>query len=452
MSDDLTLKDYKKAKCPHCNAILRVNDPRLLQTPHTMVECPKCKQPFELAVHCFNPIPTKPEISQVPPQLPPQVQATESPIQNASEENHTEPPTQNAVDTTRRLAIFIFLATLLGSLLGVAADLEGATGLLVRVVEWFDPSPHISIAGSNTILGEDLGVATAWKQDFISQNLYYQEFSLLGSLKRSIEITIDAVGSHKGYQQVLEGKVHILVASEPLTAKELEELTQKNIQIQCAVEIGYDVIVFVTDMTNSVPVFEEYGITNFLAGKITKWSDVTDAISDNSLPIHILARRGSGTTDLVLQAFTDTTIFQKHFLECSSNTDCLDKTLSIPGSIYWVSSAWLHTQPPRYLHPILIRYQKSVQNPMDEGFDPRYYPHKLIRALYAYVLKSPEMQPEIVARAIKFLKYIRGVQGQLILEKHHFYTYFNPPYGVNIDLPSDFARQPGSVPRVCLTE
>jgi hypothetical protein len=59
---------------------------------------------------------------------------------------------------SRRLPVFIFVATFLGTLLGIFADLSDASGLLAPVLEFVDPSPQLHIVGSNTVLGEGIGV------------------------------------------------------------------------------------------------------------------------------------------------------------------------------------------------------------------------------------------------------------------------------------------------------
>lgn len=51
------------------------------------------------------------------------------------------------------------------------------------------------------------------------------------------------------------------------------------------------------------------------------------------------------------------------------------------------------------------------------------------------------MQAETTEYAKKFLRYVRSVHGQEILENHHFYTFFDPPGNpgeIKLDLPAPF--------------
>jgi ABC-type phosphate transport system substrate-binding protein len=239
----------------------------------------------------------------------------------------------------------------------------------------------------------------------------------------------------------------LLVASEPLTDERITDLQASGIKLTCAAEIGYDVITFVTDVNNTLPEISRRDMASILSGSITNWSQVGGA----DQPIRILAREGSGTTELVLQSFTGMKAYQDHFIPCASNDECLDTALSTPGSLYWVSTTWLRTQPPRYLRPILIRRAANLppEDPFSENFDPDNYTLELIRPLIMYVLRSDKIPEYSTNLAKEFLLFVRGVRGQEILENHHFYTYFDPPADVAVPLPADFGPGPDGLPIVC---
>jgi ABC-type phosphate transport system substrate-binding protein len=230
--------------------------------------------------------------------------------------------------------------------------------------------------------------------------------------------------------------------SEPLPQDRYQALTQAGVDVNCAGVIGYDEIAFVTDVNNPVPEISLRQMAGMLSGHLTNWSEV----GGPDTPIRILARRGSGTTELVLQAFTGSPDFPAHFTECEDNTQCLDMALSTPGSLYWVSTAWLRTQPPRYLRLILIPHGQRLENPLlpvcgtvEEGapcFEPDHYAPELVRPLYMYVLSGAQLNDNATDLAYEFLQYVRGVRGQAILENHHLYTHFDPPAQVQVDFPA----------------
>jgi hypothetical protein len=151
----------------------------------------------------------------------------------------------------RRLSIFIFLATLVGSLLGAAADLSDARGLVLPILQIVNPVRQVRVVGSNTVLGEEIGLAAAW--------------------------------------------------------------------------------------------------------------------------------------------FANSTEFPSYVTPCQNNTTCLNAVLNKPGSLYWVSTAWLRTQPPRYLRPILVWYGESLETPLPPRcatvesptcFETNKYHPDLVRPLY----------------------------------------------------------------------
>ncbi len=384
-----------------------------------------------------------------------------------------------------RLAVLIFLATFLGTLLGVVADLADASNLVAPILETFSPSPQLRIVGSDTILGEDLGMAARWREDFQTQESWEVPLPLVGSVPRTVNIQIEAIGTGNGVREAVEGKkVDILAASEPLTDERINDLQSKGISIVCAAEIGYDVIAFVTDFNNRAPRVSSEDMSKILAGQYRNWF----AVGGDSQPVRILARLGSGTTDVVLENFTGSTQWPAYFIPCGtpaghpacaqdpnlknipSNCDgpggnqaCLDLTLRIPGSLYWVSSAWMRTQPTRYLALVPTRPGPNApesDNPIQPGFNPDNYPRELVRPLYLYVLSGGAMDAESTAYARKFLRYVRSVHGQEVLETgraqaqdeaagqvNYFYNFFNPPGSpgeIKLKLPPPFDQADGN--------
>ncbi len=375
-----------------------------------------------------------------------------------------------------RLSIFIFLATLLGSLLGAAADLSDATDLMIPLLEVVNPSPRLRIAGSNTVLGSEIGLMDAWQEEFAAQKARQTHVPVLGPVERTVNISVDAVGSVEGFRMALEGQVDLLVMSEPMPLDRYQDLTDAGIEVVCAAEIGYDVIAFVTNINNDVPEVSKREMKSILSGSIDDWAEVGGPPDD----IRILARHGSGTTELVLQKFTNSTEIPAHFLmlpppctsekdkpdngcsPCESNEDCLDKALNMPGSLYWVSTAWLHTQPPRYLRLIRFQYDRWIENPLlprctedllredKPCFEPTHYETDLIRPLYMYVLGGEGVDDTSTQIAREFLAYVRGVRGQEILDNHHFYTYFAPLAGVTPHrLPGFDQLSVNDIPIIC---
>lgn len=338
----------------------------------------------------------------------------------------------------RHLPLLIFLATLSGSLLGALGSLSEALNLFVPVWEMLYPAPQIRAVGSNTILGDRLQMAAQWKKEFQELNKWQEKIPIVGDIYRVHNVEFSAIGSLKGIREAKERveNVHVLLTSEPVSDEDSAGIREKGGRFHRAAEIGYDLIVFVTDKNNPLPVLTAEDIRRILRGELKDWSQLGFSRSTVSKPIVIFARKGSGTTDVVLQAFTDFETFPEHFTECDSNSDCLNRTVGTSGSLYWVSLSWLYTQPADYMQVILLQAGDTPPtNPYDESFNPAWYPPELFRPLYMYVLNSDRTSPESLKIADEFFKFVRGVRGQKILEQHHFYTYFNPPARMDIRLP-----------------
>ncbi|MCK6576470.1 MAG: substrate-binding domain-containing protein [Anaerolineae bacterium] len=304
--------------------------------------------------------------------------------------------------------------------------------------------PELCIAGSNTILGDGLALAHEWSDAFEASH--------------NVRVRIEGVGSVRGVENAIHGEcVHVLAMSEPMTDTQYIGLTTNGVTLQCAAEIGFDVIAFVTHSTNPLAALNARDLRGILVGATRNWDEVGGA----DLPIRIYARPGSGTTDIVLQKaarYRDANIFDDQYfppnsgyMSCESNGDCLNQTLSTPGSLYWVSTAWMRTQPEEYIRvlPILQGDERAI-DPLREDVDLNEYFTPMIRPLYFYVVNTQGMSAETAALARQFLTYVRSVQGQEILEKYHFYTFFNPPRELTIELPPGFEPDASGLRPVCV--
>jgi ABC-type phosphate transport system substrate-binding protein len=353
------------------------------------------------------------------------------------------------MDKSHHIAIPLFLGTFLGSLFGVAAQLTAVIDAVEVIAAAINPSPQLQIVGSHTVLGHGLPLADEWREDFKELTKWKQSIPMVGKIERQVEVTVKDVGTHKGIEQAMEGKADLLVASAPIPDDKIKQLNRQGISIRCAAEIGYDVIVFITHLQNKVDSVSEPSIKKILKGEYTHWSDVNP--NWEAKPIHVFVRPGSGTTRLILKAFIGSDEPRPHFIECPHNSACFNGMLGTHGSTYWVSSTWLYTQPSNYLHPFFIRHEKFElpQNPFLDDFKPDHYHPKMIRPLYMYVLSGGPIDPISSDLAKKFFEYVRGVQGQELLEKSHFYTYFDPPTKVKVELPEGFGPRSNQLPVVC---
>lgn len=339
-------------------------------------------------------------------------------------------------------ALLIFIASLMGTLIGAAADLTGALDTFNTVQRAF--APQLCLVGSNTILGDGIPMAAEWEAEFEGQKL--------------VNVSINGIGSVRGVEEAIAGGcVHILAMSEPMTDTQYIALTNAGVQIDCAAPIGYDVIAFISDISNDIPAIIDSDLSRILNGRIRYWLE----IGGENMPITILARPGSGTTELILSSvgrYVDPIIGDNdyfppgaNYIACDSNGNCLDQTLATPGSLYWVSAAWMRTQPPQYLRVIpIVRRDEYAINPLEDEVNLNNYPPKLIRPLYFYVLGGERINPEQNKLAREFLTYVRGVNGQQILEGHHFYTYFDRLSEVETILPPGFDPLPNGSYPVCI--
>ncbi|MGQ9888859.1 MAG: substrate-binding domain-containing protein [Aggregatilineales bacterium] len=384
-----------------------------------------------------------------PIEKPPQPQRQAVPVVRITQDDNAPPVKVIVVEQESKrerslgvFAVVLFLSSFFGALIPTVADLGSAVDTVERVLETFNPPPVVCVAGSNTILGEGIAMAADWEAAFENRAL--------------VDVIVQGVGSVRGVELAAEGGcVHVLAMSEPINDEQYLRLINAGVNIACAAEIGYDVIAFVSDINNPISTVRYHDLQRILNGRIRNWSQ----IGGPDQPLYVLARPGSGTTEYVLNKValwrdpdpSDDLYFPEgadNYIPCRNNSACIDMTLSTIGSLYWVSTAWMRTQPQQYLRVIpILRDDEQSENPLSEGFDPNNYPPNLIRPLYMYVLNRPDIQLETYALAKEFMNYVRSMEGQRIMEEHHFYPHFRQPREVNVPLPPGFQSPPVLGPR-----
>lgn len=343
------------------------------------------------------------------------------------------------------LAFMIFMGTLLGTLIGLGADFGELLNTVNEIDTALNPPPRLCITGSSTILGTQ-GVGGDWAEAFEEDN--------------NVRVSINVTGSVGGVDAAVEGEcVHILAMSEPMRPEDYARLQDAGIEIQCAAEVGYDIIAFITDTNN--PLIRDITpgspeaqtrtirfteLRSILRGNIEDWSQVANwpDAGEGGHPITIWLRQDSGTTEVVLSRLIDFAPSPEQplpprgrYRPCGpDNESCLDSTLSTPGSLYWVSVAWMRAQPPNYMRVLyVLQGDERAVNPLFEDVDLAEYPSDLVRPLYLFVLNDGSTSDRTLRLAADFLSYTRGVDGQIALEDRFFYPHFAPPPDVDIEVP-----------------
>lgn len=368
-------------------------------------------------------------------------QASAANTRNAQPAPVAPPPSSggNTVRTLSFSAVLIFLGSLLGTLLGTFTSINDLFESFNRVETLLNPPAQVCVVGSGTILGEGLGMAAAWEAAYEANT-------------DNIDVNINATGSLAGVDAAVAGDcVHVLAMSEALPSSDYRRIQESGREVACAAEIGYDIVAFISDINNPVSTLLERRMSSILTGRITNW----DEVGGEDQTITIYARPGSGTTDYVLKQFrypAGAEVFppNANYIECASNSECLDRTLATPGALYWVSTSWMHTQPEQYLRvlPILQSDERPI-NPLRDDFRIREYPRQLVRPLYMYVLSGEGISAEQTAQARDFLRYVRSVSGQQVIEENFFYTYFDQPRDVPLDFPPGFSTDTSGPRDVC---
>jgi phosphate transport system substrate-binding protein len=345
-----------------------------------------------------------------------------------------------------RLAVFLFLATLFGSLLGAAADISEVEQLAIPILEWIDPGPRLRITGSDSVLGDSVSVAKEWTEGFTNMARDFSYIPILGLIERTPHIDVEPKDSLVALRSAADGETSVIVVTEPMSSATQQKIEEQGITVRCAAVIGFDVISFVTHLENEDPPLTRDEISKILTGEVTDWSQ----LGRDTQPINVFGDPDSAATDIILKTYTGSDEFRPHMIECSSEADCFNKALATRGSFCAVSTSWLKDQPARYLNGIALKDDSHPpQDPLRDDFNADWYPNELIRPIYMYVLDGGSIDQAASDLGVDFIEFVRGSRGQAILERNDFYTYFDPPTEIQPELPPGFGHRPTGAPVVC---
>lgn len=113
------------------------------------------------------------------PQKAPRVRITQDPSADPMRVVVVEDTDRNT-PSIGCLAIVIFFSSLLGTLIGLGADIGDFIGSIGQIQEIINPPPTLCIAGSDTMLGS-LSVGPQWETKFEDLNTVRVEINATGS-------------------------------------------------------------------------------------------------------------------------------------------------------------------------------------------------------------------------------------------------------------------------------
>ncbi len=279
----------------------------------------------------------------------------------------------------RHLAILLFSATLLGSLLGAVADLSEAQVLVYPVLRRIYPSPSLSVLGSYTLLDKDTGISEAWIQAFNDKVGTARDIPVLGKFKQHPDIEILAMDEVEGKRIAGSEQGAVFHCDGTVLRFRLAETGRKGHHRRCAADIGYDVIAFVGHLNDINPPLSMQDLQVFLTGRSqtgNNWRGKTSNQCDR--------RPGQWCDGFGTDQTNRQHEFSSNFLKCESETALPGPRAEHTRSLVWVSASWLKDQPRHYVKHSGLSGMAILRRTPCRGFRPDNYPPELIRPLYIY--------------------------------------------------------------------
>jgi phosphate transport system substrate-binding protein len=247
-----------------------------------------------------------------------------------------------------------------------------------------------SIGGSTTVL------PIAQKEAEVYMNKFPQTV-----------ISVSGSGSGDGLKALLDGSIDLANSSRGLKPKEVEEATKAGIELIPHV-IAFDCIVPVVHLQNPLKAISLEQLKNIYNGSIKNWKELNG--QDN--PIVVISRDfSSGTFEIWQEKVLGKDRVRADAQMQSSNGGVVKTVANNKYAIGYVGLGYVSDK----LKALAVNGVAASAAAAKDGSFP------LARELYMFTRNAPN------AAVAKFLEFVKGKQGQSIVEAEGFVAAYSAP-------------------------
>ncbi len=256
-------------------------------------------------------------------------------------------------------------------------------------------SPAIKMKGSDTEV--NLAVTLAEKY-----TVEAPEFS----------IAISGGGSGLGITSLLNGQADIANSSRPLSAEEVEQFKQQNIELRTIV-FAEDATAFIVHDAFPLEEIDVATLAKILSGEIKNWS----TIAGINLPINIYGRQSSSGTHSFIKKKLKIE-FSNAAKEMTGNAQIIEGVKVDRSGIGYVGAGYVAHDPAAGQQVKILKIKEKPNEPAQSPLDSdainarRYY---FQRPLYQFVLAKSwdKVKP--------FIDFEKSTAGRTLIEEHGYY-------------------------------
>ena len=231
-------------------------------------------------------------------------------------------------------------------------------------------------------------------------------------LDPTFSIAISGGGSGLGITSLMNGQADIANSSRPLSAEEVQQFKDKNIEIKTVV-FAEDATAFIVHKDLPIDSIDVESLAKIMDGTIKNWSEV----SDLSYPINIYGRQSSsGTHSFVKKKlkieFTNTA------KEMTGNALIIEGVKADKTGIGYVGAGYVGHDPSASHGIKILKIKDSKESiavsPLDQTAinNGTYF---FQRPLYQFILA------ESWDKVRPFINFERSPSGRLLIEDHGYY-------------------------------
>lgn len=263
-----------------------------------------------------------------------------------------------------------------------------------------DKDHSIKMKGSDTEV--NLAVNLAEKYTQIDQNF---------------SIAISGGGSGIGITSLLNGQADIANSSRPLSANEIAQFEEKNIQLRTVV-FAEDATAFVVHRDLPIDAINIATLAKIMDGTIQNWKELTTV----DLPINIYGRQSSSGTHSFIKKKLKIE-FSNAAKEMTGNAQILEGIKTDKSGIGYVGAGYISHETESNPTVKVLSIKASENEPAYSPIDATAINNSLYffqRPLYQFILEDSwkKVQP--------FIEFENGAIGKRLIEEHGYYIIEQP--------------------------
>ena len=196
---------------------------------------------------------------------------------------------------------------------------------------------------------------TAISTDETFRPIIEAELDVFKAIYGYTEITSAYIPENNAFDELLNGKVELIVASRPLSKNEIAFLNQKKIYPR-QTKIATDAIALIAAPTSKDTLITLNQIKEILTGKIDQWNQINPRSTAGKIKV-VFDNQNSGIVKYLTDSICGGKLVTSNLFALEFNRDVIEYTSAHPGVLGFIGASWI-SNPADSLH---LSFHKKIK-------------------------------------------------------------------------------------------